>query len=96
MWLFDGTAATLPGGYDALELSPDSPLRDIKTFQEDLVLVARNTVLVKGMGRRLDVPWSLAKEWSPLAEDVCCVTTKATLGRKGQREIVQATVPYKT
>ena len=95
MWLFDGTAATLPGGYDALELSPDSPLRDIKTFPEDLVLVARNTVLVKGMSRRLDVPWSLAKEWSPLAK-TCCVTTKATLGRKGQREGVQAAVPYKT
>jgi aarF domain-containing kinase len=70
MWMFDGSATTLPGNYDAHELSPKSPVRDIETFPEDLVLIARSSVLVKGMGSRLNVPWSLAKEWRQLAEDV--------------------------
>lgn len=67
MWLFDGSVETLPGGYDNAELSPDSPVKALKSFPQGLVLVARSTVLIKGVARQLGVPWSLAYEWEPIA-----------------------------
>ena len=70
MWLFDGSVKELPGGYDMGDLSPDSPLKDLKSFPQDLVLVGRNTVLIKGIAARLGVEWSLAKEWAPIAREV--------------------------
>jgi aarF domain-containing kinase len=70
MWLFDGTVARLPGGYDLGELSPNSPVKEIKSFPQDLVLVGRSSILIKGLSSRLDIPWSLAKEWAPIARNV--------------------------
>lgn len=70
MWLFDGSVSTLPGGYDSNELSPDSPLKDLASFPQELVLVGRNTILIKGIAARLGITWSLAQEWKPIAEQL--------------------------
>ena len=70
MWLFDGSVKNLPGGYDYGELSPNSPVKELKSFPQDLVLVGRSTVLLKGLSSRLNVPWSLSKEWAPTARKV--------------------------
>jgi aarF domain-containing kinase len=70
MWLFDGTVENLPGGYDKGELSPNSPVRELKSFPQDLVLVGRSSILIKGISSRLGVPWSLAKQWAPIARQV--------------------------
>mmetsp|Transcript_15248 Transcript_15248/g.30790 ORF Transcript_15248/g.30790 Transcript_15248/m.30790 type:complete len:418 (-) Transcript_15248:198-1451(-) len=70
MWLFDGSVAELPGGYDMGELSPNSPVKELASFPQDLVLVGRSTILIKGLSSRLNIPWSLAKEWAPIAKTV--------------------------
>ena len=70
MWLFDGTVQNLPGGYDRGELSPNSPVKELKSFPQDLVLVGRSSILIKGLSDRLGVPWSLASQWAPIARDV--------------------------
>lgn len=70
MWLFDGTVETLPGGYEKGELSPNSPVKELKSFPQDLVLVGRSTILIKGLSNRLGIPWSLAKEWAPIARQI--------------------------
>merc|ERR1740124_1118068 len=75
MWLFDGTVETLPGGYDKGELSPNSPVKELKSFPQDLVLVGRSSILIKGISDRLGIPWSLAKEWAPIARTVLDINT---------------------
>ena len=70
MWLFDGTVEKLPGGYDLGELSPNSPVKELKAFPEDLVLVGRASILIKGLSNRLGIPWSLARQWAPTARQV--------------------------
>jgi aarF domain-containing kinase len=70
MWLFDGSVTKLPGGYDTGELSPNSPVKELKSFPQDLVLVGRSSILIKGLSSRLDIPWSLAKQWAPIARQV--------------------------
>lgn len=75
MWLFDGATKVLPGGYDLGELSPNSPVKELESFPQDLVLVGRSTILIKGVSDRLNIPWSLAKEWAPIARDVLDVNS---------------------
>lgn len=70
MWLFDGATKQLPGGYDLGELSPNSPVKELKSFPQDLVLVGRSSILIKGLSDRLGIPWSLANEWAPIARQV--------------------------
>lgn len=70
MWLFDGSVSTLPGGYDSNELSPESPLKDLASFPQELVLVGRNTILIKGIAARLGITWSLAQEWKGIAQQL--------------------------
>eukprot|EP00554_Chaetoceros_debilis_P009926 CAMPEP_0194104704 /NCGR_PEP_ID=MMETSP0150-20130528/5032_1 /TAXON_ID=122233 /ORGANISM="Chaetoceros debilis, Strain MM31A-1" /LENGTH=594 /DNA_ID=CAMNT_0038792341 /DNA_START=162 /DNA_END=1946 /DNA_ORIENTATION=+ len=70
MWLFDGSVEQLPGGYEKGELSPDSPVKELKSFPQDLVLVGRSTILIKGLSDRLNIPWSLSKEWAPIGRRV--------------------------
>lgn len=70
MWLFDGSVEHLPGGYDKGELSPNSPVKELKSFPQDLVLVGRSSILIKGLSNRLQIPWSLSKEWAPTARRV--------------------------
>ncbi|KAK1744383.1 ABC1 kinase family protein [Skeletonema marinoi] len=88
MWLFDGSVETFPDGYDENEMSPNSPVKAMKEFPSDLVLLARSTVLVKGLARRFGVRWSLSQEWAPIARRVLNkgtdVTTKDTEEQKGQ------------
>ncbi len=76
MWLFDGSVENLPGGYDKGELSPNSPVKALKSFPQDLVLVGRSTILIKGLSSRLGIPWSLSQEWAPLARRVLEGNTK--------------------
>lgn len=70
MWLFDGSVETLPGGYDKGELSPNSPVKELKSFPQDLVLVGRSSILIKGLSNRLNIPWSLSENWAPIARNV--------------------------
>ena len=70
VWLFDGAAEKLPGGYDTGELSPNSPVKELQSFPQDLVLVGRASILIKGLSNRLNIPWSLAQEWAPIARQV--------------------------
>lgn len=70
MWLFDGSVERLPGGYDKGELSPNSPVKALKSFPQDLVLVGRSSILIKGLSNRLQIPWSLSREWAPTARRV--------------------------
>jgi len=70
MWLFDGSVETYPDGYDESEMSPNSPLKAMKDFPKDIVLLARSTVLVKGMAKRFGIRWSLSQEWAPIAKRV--------------------------
>jgi len=67
IWLFDGSVDTLPGGFDTNELSPNSPVKVLQSFPQELTLVGRSTVLIKGIASRLGVRWSLASEWAPIA-----------------------------
>jgi predicted unusual protein kinase regulating ubiquinone biosynthesis (AarF/ABC1/UbiB family) len=70
LWLFDGTVKKLPGGYDMGELSPNSPVKELKSFPQDLVLVGRSTILIKGIAARLGITHSLAAHWAPIARQV--------------------------
>jgi hypothetical protein len=56
--------------WDEGELSPNSPVKELKSFPQDLVLVGRATILIKGLSSRLGIPWSLCKEWAPIARNV--------------------------
>lgn len=76
MWLFDGSVENLPGGYDKGELSPNSPVKALKSFPQDLVLVGRSSILIKGLSSRLGIPWSLSQEWAPVARRVLEGNTK--------------------
>jgi len=70
VWLFGSADDEMPGGFDREELSPNSPVRALQSFPQDLVLVGRCTILIKALSSRLGVPWSLAKEWAPIAREV--------------------------
>lgn len=89
MWLFDGSIKKLPGGYDPGELSPNSPVRELKSFPQDLVLVGRSTILVKGLSSRLDLPVSLASEWAPIARKVLNRNNKTSVNIKDDENRVR-------
>ena len=80
MWLFDGTVENLAGGYDKGELSPNSPVKELASFPQDLVLVGRSSILIKGISGRLGIPWSLAAEWAPIAREVLRAPTTRVEG----------------
>ena len=67
MWLFDDASEPLPGGFEQSELSPKAPAMSLNSFPQDLVFVARSSVLIKGLAARLGVKWSLASKWAPMA-----------------------------
>lgn len=69
LYLFGEKDVTFPGGYSKEEFSAESPLRQLKSFPMELVLLGRASVLVKGVAARLGVDWSVAKKWAPLAKD---------------------------
>lgn len=87
MWLFDGSVETLPGGYDKGELSPNSPVKELKSFPQDLVLVGRSSILIKGLSNRLGIPWSLSKEWAPTARRVLEGNRSAKSTKKEENKV---------
>lgn len=89
MWLFDGATEVLPGGYDKGELSPNSPVKELESFPQDLVLVGRSSILIKGISDRLNIPWSLAKEWAPIARGVLDVNSGKAQPKSGSSERVR-------
>lgn len=66
--LFGDPEAKMPGNFSSAELSDESPIRAIAAFPQELVLLGRATILIKGIAKRLGVRWSLAEKWRPLAE----------------------------
>eukprot|EP00967_Tisochrysis_lutea_P140904 scaffold258116_cov31-Tisochrysis_lutea.AAC.2 len=82
IWLFDGSVSKLPGGFDTGELSPNSPVRVLKSFPQDLVLVGRSTVLIKGIAAKLGIQWSLAREWAPIARAVLTAKPKPAMASR--------------
>jgi hypothetical protein len=55
------------GGYDVGELSPHSPVKEIKEFLQDLVLIARSVIMIKAFSKRFHIRWSLVDKWAPIA-----------------------------
>jgi len=75
LFLFGDTdLGELPGGYSTNELSAESPIKQVASFPQELVLMGRATVLLKGIAKRLDIPLSLAERWS----DGCQLTVNAS------------------
>merc|ERR1719199_298124 len=66
--LFGDPDAPMPGGFSNAELSPDSPIKAIASFPQELVLLGRATILIKGISKRLGIKWSLADKWKGMAE----------------------------
>ena len=64
LFLFGDSDRPLPGGYSTSELDDMSPIKLIASFPQEFVLLGRATVLLKGIAKRLDVPFSLAERWS--------------------------------
>lgn len=60
--------AHVVAGFTSAELSSTSPIKAIASFPQELVLLGRATILIKGIAKRLGVPWSLADKWKPMAE----------------------------
>ncbi len=85
MWLFYGSVETFPNGYDEREMSPNSPVKAMKEFPNDLVLLARSTVLVKGLAKRFGIRWSLSQEWAPIARRVLKVSTEQLVEGKSHK-----------
>jgi len=71
--LFGDTGVQLPGNYSSNELSEKSPIRLVASFPQELVLMGRATVLLKGIAKKLDLSLSLADRWS----DGCHLTVNA-------------------
>jgi len=66
--LFADPDVQMPGGYTAAELADTSPIKAISSFPQELVLLGRATILIKGIAKRLGIKWSLADKWKPMAE----------------------------
>ncbi|KAL3937007.1 MAG: hypothetical protein SGBAC_007792 [Bacillariaceae sp.] len=75
LFLFGNADQTLPGNgkYSANELDDNSAIKLVKSFPQELVLLGRATVLLKGIAKKLEVPFSLADKWGP----GCSLTLKA-------------------
>lgn len=67
--LFGDTVAELPGGYSTAELSDSSPLKQVKKFPQELVMLGRATVLLKV--RRRDGPAHYPTDWT--TGPACCL-----------------------
>ena len=63
LFLFGDSDRPLPGGYSSSELDDMSPIKLVASFPQELVLLGRATVLLKGIAKKLDVPFSLAENW---------------------------------
>jgi hypothetical protein len=82
--LFGTPNVDLPGGYSHVELSAESPIKQVLSFPQELVMLGRATVLIKGIASRLKIPWSLAEKWAPACRAAlgqAATTQGATRGR---------------
>lgn len=66
--LFGPPGLTLPGGWSNRELSAESPLRKLTLFPQELVMLGRATILIKGISSRVGIPWNLSEKWAESAE----------------------------
>ena len=66
--LFGDPDVAMPGGYSNKELAAESPIKAIAAFPQELVLLGRATILIKGIAKRLGINWDLARRWRPMAE----------------------------
>jgi len=92
MWLWDSSIERLPGGYDTGELSPNSPVKELKSFPQDLVLVGRSSILIKGLSNRLGIKWNLSREWAPIAREVLAAPKSGAEVEGAQRVRFRAVV----
>ncbi len=67
--LFGRSNIILPGGFVGEELNANSPINKISDFPQELVLLGRATVMIKGIANRLGVTWSLSNKWADLAKE---------------------------
>mmetsp|Transcript_58798 Transcript_58798/g.86054 ORF Transcript_58798/g.86054 Transcript_58798/m.86054 type:complete len:644 (-) Transcript_58798:444-2375(-) len=65
--LFGPTGIKLPGGYSNKELDDDSPLKAVLSFPQELVMMGRATVLIKGIASKLNIKWNLGQKWDECA-----------------------------
>merc|ERR1719199_627562 len=66
--LFGDPDVAMPGGYSNKELAAESPIKAIAAFPQELVLLGRATILIKGIAKRLDINWDLPRKFKPMAE----------------------------
>jgi len=66
--LFADPDTPMPGGFTSAELSETSPIKAIASFPQELVLLGRATILIKGISKRLGIKWSLADKWKGMAQ----------------------------
>lgn len=75
--LFGTPDVDLPGGYSHAELSGDSPIKRVLSFPQELVMLGRATVLIKGIAKRLGTPWALADKWAPACRAALAAAAQA-------------------
>ena len=75
--LFGNTGTILPGGFAGEEMSPDSPIVQVQQFPQELVLLGRATVLIKGIANRLGLPWGLSDRWAAVAAEAIAASAPA-------------------
>eukprot|EP00522_Entomoneis_paludosa_P000968 CAMPEP_0172474680 /NCGR_PEP_ID=MMETSP1065-20121228/69484_1 /TAXON_ID=265537 /ORGANISM="Amphiprora paludosa, Strain CCMP125" /LENGTH=221 /DNA_ID=CAMNT_0013232869 /DNA_START=1074 /DNA_END=1735 /DNA_ORIENTATION=- len=79
LFLFGNADQTLPGGYSTNELDENSPIKRVASFPQELVLLGRATVLLKGIAKKLNVSFSLAEQWGPACELTLTAAAEPTL-----------------
>lgn len=67
--LFGNSDTILPGGWAGEELSPKSPINQVREFPQELVLLGRATVMIRGIANRLGIVWGLSDRWSKEAKE---------------------------
>lgn len=86
--LFSDTGITLPGGYSSNELDENSPIRLLTSFPQELILLGRATVLLKGIAKRLGVPLSLVDRWGEQCLATLETAAQPSLPLWGNRDMV--------
>jgi len=71
LFLFGHPDVEFPGGFSNRELDERSPLRSLACFPQELVLLGRASVIIRGIGARFGVKAGVASSWRPLAEQTC-------------------------
>uniref|UniRef100_A0A0G4FBR3 Protein kinase domain-containing protein n=1 Tax=Chromera velia CCMP2878 TaxID=1169474 RepID=A0A0G4FBR3_9ALVE len=60
----------LPGGFaPELEIGAGSPIQYVASFPQEMVLLGRATVLIKGIANALNIQWDLADRWARHARE---------------------------